>query len=211
MAAVESITYDHAYLKIANGSFARVTEMLEGILDAQARGAEFKQRLDGRGRKPLIIDNDYCAKIVNNAMASGQSIQSSAHMVNVVREGRGEQPVSWSALHRFVSNSDIIQTHRRQTKKVGKMTRTLFGPGLEQPNFFKYCIIAAGQRGGARYCWSRFSRIGCNVLARHRLVGRKAKKNIAASLISWITWFLNRKRCIWAQICSTSSIYTMTA
>ena len=117
MAAVESITYDHAYLKIANGSFARVTEMLEGILDAQARGTEFKQRLDGRGRKPLIIDNDYCAKIVNHAMASGQSIQSSAHMVNVVREGRGEQLVSWSAQQRFVSNSDITQTHRRQTKK----------------------------------------------------------------------------------------------
>ncbi len=84
------------------------------------RGTELKQRLDGRGRKPLIIDNDYCAKIVYHAMASGQSIQSSAYMVNVVRESRGEQPVSWSALHRFVSNSDIIQTHKRQTKKSGK-------------------------------------------------------------------------------------------
>ncbi len=53
-------------------------------------------------------------------MASGQSIQSSAHMVNVVRDSRGEKPVSWSAVHRFVSNSDIIQTHRRHTKKSGK-------------------------------------------------------------------------------------------
>ena len=134
-------------LQIPDGSFSRVTAMLEGILDAQANGTEFKQRLDGRGRKPLIIDNDYCAKIVYHAMASGQSIQSSAHMVNVVREGRGEQPVSWSALHRFVSNSDIIQTHRRQTKKVGKMTRTLFGPGLEQPNFYKYYRSCPKGRG----------------------------------------------------------------
>jgi hypothetical protein len=53
--------------------------MLEGSLDARANSTEFKQRLDGRGRKPLIIDKDYCAKIVYHTMASGQSIQSSAH------------------------------------------------------------------------------------------------------------------------------------
>jgi hypothetical protein len=113
------------FLQNADGSFSRVTAILKGILNAKANGIEFKTRLDGRGRKTLIIDNDYCDKIVYHAITSGQSIQSSAHMVNVVREGRGEQSVSWSALHRFVSNSDIIQTQRRHTKKTEKMTKTL--------------------------------------------------------------------------------------
>ena len=86
-------------LQIADGSFSRVTAMLEGILEAQANGKEFKQRLDERGRQPLIVENDYCAKMVYHAMATGQSIQSSLNMVNIVRRGRGELALSWSSLH----------------------------------------------------------------------------------------------------------------
>ena len=90
-------------LQIADGSFARVSKMVDGILVAQAGGKEFKQRLDKRGRKPIIVENDHLAKIVYHAMATGQSIQSCTHMVNVVRLGRGDEPICWGAVYRFAT------------------------------------------------------------------------------------------------------------
>jgi hypothetical protein len=101
-------------LQISSNSFSRVSDMLEGILEAQRNDKKFKQHLDRRGRKSVIVEYDYCAKVVYHAMATGQSIQSSTQMVNVVRRARGEEPISWSAMYHFVKNSDIIQSHRRQ-------------------------------------------------------------------------------------------------
>ncbi len=110
-------------LGIEHNSRKALIKVLRDILSKKMKGVIYNpnENLKNRGRKPLIKELDNCAQVIYNALGSGLSIANAAIMVNKVRRNLDPPlpPVSWSTVKRFVRNSTVIFSHRRQTKKSG--------------------------------------------------------------------------------------------
>jgi hypothetical protein len=113
-----------ARLSISSGNRGLIVNVM---LECLANGAAFEimARLSLRGRLHLIEELSPQAGVVYDAVESGQGIQQATVLLNQYRKElpEPEAAVSWSCVRCFISNSPVIRSHRRQSKKGGNFEK----------------------------------------------------------------------------------------
>jgi hypothetical protein len=101
--------------------------IVDVMLECLKHGAEFElaSRLSLRGRTNLIEELSTQAEVIYGAVESGQGIQQATVLLNQYRKAlpEPEAAVSWSCVRCFISNSPVIRSHRRQSKKGGNFEK----------------------------------------------------------------------------------------
>lgn len=116
---VSSIMYD---CNINTSSRSWVQSILQDIVASDAAGEAYSpiKRLKDRGRNATINENSEDAKYIYAALSHDLSIAMATIVVNIQRNERGLDPVSFSTVQRFCERSDVIDISKRYQKKSGK-------------------------------------------------------------------------------------------
>jgi hypothetical protein len=129
-------------LKIPEGSRRSVITVMEETLKAIAtkKAYDASAQLQRGGRPFLIFAESKQALAVLRAMKCGLSISQATVNLNEYRVALliPLPAVSWGTVEAFVNRSDMVESHRRQTKKSGSEDE---GSAWSQVDFIFVCNI----------------------------------------------------------------------